>query len=53
MALATLDMLADRGWRAISGDAPEDGLRSIGGNDAVADRTEIFDPFEALLGRVD
>ena len=52
VALATLDMLADRGWRAIAGDGPEDGLRAIGG-DAVADRTETFDPFEALLGRID
>ena len=51
VALATLDMLADRGWQAISGDAPEDGPRAIGG-DAVAPRTETFDPFEALLGRV-
>jgi D-Lysine 5,6-aminomutase TIM-barrel domain of alpha subunit len=52
VALATLDMIADRGWQAISGDAPEGGSRAIGG-DAVADRTETFDPFEALLGRVD
>ena len=48
--LATLDMLADRGWRAIAGDAPDDGpARSLGG-DAVAERTEPFDPFEARSG---
>ena len=52
VALATLDMLADRGWRAIAGDAPEAGRSRAIGGDAVAERTESFDPFEALLGRI-
>jgi hypothetical protein len=53
VALATLDMLADRGWRAIAGDAPEAGRLSAIGGDAVAERTETFDPFDELLGRID
>ncbi len=52
VALATLDLLGDRGWRALAGDALDDSpSRAIGG-DAVAERTEGFDPFEALLGRI-
>ena len=52
VALATLDMLADRGWRAVVGRRPGRWPRRgrIGG-DAVAERTEPFDPFESLLGR--
>lgn len=47
-ALATLDRLADLGWRAVVGDGPAaGGLRALGG-DAVADRTEAFDPLGAL-----
>jgi D-Lysine 5,6-aminomutase TIM-barrel domain of alpha subunit len=51
-ALATLDALADQGWRAVVGDGPasepEGGRpRSLGG-DAVAERTEAFDPLAAL-----
>ena len=47
-ALATLDLLADLGWRAVVGDGPaNDGLGSLGG-DAVAERTEAFDPLGAL-----
>src|SRR6185503_20216679 len=46
-ALATLEALADQGWRAVVGDGPasepEGGRpRSLGG-DAVAERTETFD----------
>jgi hypothetical protein len=51
-ALATLRGLADSGWRAVLGDPPAGPLpradrrgRAIGG-DAVADRTEAFDPLE-------
>ena len=51
VGLATLEMLADRGWGAIAGDAPEEGPRALGG-DAVAERTEAFDPFDELLGRI-
>jgi len=52
-ALATLERLADLGWRAVVGDSPGAadrggaGLRAIGG-DAVAERTESFDPLAAF-----
>ena len=47
-ALTTLDRLADLGWRAVVGDGPAGGgLMALGG-DAVADRTEAFDPLGAL-----
>lgn len=54
-ALATLDRLADLGWRAVVGDPPRrsdhgEGTvarRAIGG-DAVAERTETFDPLAGL-----
>jgi hypothetical protein len=49
-AVATLDALADRGWRAVVGDgvgAGRDASHALGG-DAVAERTESFDPFESL-----
>ena len=44
VALATLEMLAERGWRAVSPDPHEAGPRSIGA-EGVAPRTEAFDPF--------
>ncbi|MBA2300928.1 MAG: hypothetical protein H0W22_09190, partial [Chloroflexi bacterium] len=54
-ALATLDRLADLGWRAVVGEPPPrsdhgEGAvtrRGIGG-DAVAERTESFDPLAGL-----
>jgi hypothetical protein len=51
-ARTTLDRLADLGWRAVVGDAPggvERGgrPRALGG-DAVAERTESFDPLRAI-----
>jgi hypothetical protein len=51
-ALATLERLADIGWRAVVGEpvAAETGvrrLRALGG-DAVAERTETFDPLAVL-----
>jgi hypothetical protein len=55
-ALDVLDRLADRGWRAVVGEplGPDPGVdtrrgraRSIGG-DAVAERTEAFDPLAEL-----
>jgi len=54
-AMATLERLADLGWRAVVGEPPRrsdhgDGAaarRAIGG-DAVAERTESFDPLAAL-----
>ena len=48
-ALATLERLSDLGWRAVVGDTPgpadhgTQGPRALGG-DAVAERTESFDP---------
>ena len=49
-ALATLERLADQGWRTVAGDRPGGGRGSGGGRDAVAERTEAFDPFEGVLG---
>ena len=50
VAVATLDLLVERGWRSVAGDAADVGAaRSLGG-DAVAERTEPFDPFGSLLG---
>jgi hypothetical protein len=54
-ANTTLERLADRGWRAVVGDSPRTAGRSgasgggsaIGG-DAVAERSEAFDPLGAL-----
>ena len=50
VALATLDMLADRGWRAIAGETPDMASARALGGDAVAERTETFDPFASMLG---
>ncbi len=47
-AIATLDLLADRGWEAIAGVVPADGRPRVLGGDAVAPRSEPFDPFAAL-----
>ncbi len=54
-AALTLDGLAELGWRAVLGEPPPPsmtggpprGARSLGG-DAVAERTETFDPLAAL-----
>ena len=50
-AVTTLEQLSEHGWAALSGDpsGPERS-RSMGG-DAIAERTESFDPFTATLGR--
>jgi hypothetical protein len=42
-AAATLERLADRGWRAILGDRLDSAPRGLGA-DAVAERTEAIDP---------
>ncbi len=52
VALATLDMLADRGWRAIAGETQDMASARALGGDAVADRTESFDPFASMLGPI-
>ncbi len=49
-AMATLEQLADQGWRTVAGDGPGAGRAAGGGRDAVAERTEGFDPFESRLG---
>ena len=51
-ASATLERLANLGWRAVAGDGPGPSERAgrpraLGG-DAVAERTEAFDPLAAL-----
>jgi hypothetical protein len=52
-AAGTLDRLADLGWRAVVGDAPGPADQVSGrpralGGDAVAERTEAFDPLAAF-----
>ena len=48
---ATLERLSERGWSALSGDSTSvAGARPIG-SDAIAERTEAFDPFAAALGQ--
>ena len=51
-ALRTLDRLADDGWRAVIGDGPADAADASLGADAVAERSDPFDPLGAELGRV-
>jgi hypothetical protein len=51
-ALRTLDRLADDGWRAVIGDGPADAADGSLGADAVAERSEPFDPLGAELARV-
>jgi hypothetical protein len=48
-AMTTIERLADLGWRAVVGDPPRSPGRARGGTwaiggDAVAERTEAFDP---------
>ena len=51
-ALRTLDRLADDGWRAVIGDGPaEAGTGSLGA-DAVAERSDPFDPLGRELDRI-
>lgn len=54
-AMATLERLSDLGWRAVVGEPPRRGDRGEGvvarvaiGGDAVAERTESFDPLRGL-----
>jgi beta-lysine 5,6-aminomutase alpha subunit len=48
-ALATLEGLAEQGWRTVAGDATGPRSRSAA-RDGATERTETFDPFAALLG---
>jgi D-Lysine 5,6-aminomutase TIM-barrel domain of alpha subunit len=51
-ALATLERLADDGWRSILGDPPGRPERARLGADSVAERTELFDPFQGTIAGV-
>jgi hypothetical protein len=51
-ALRTLDRLADDGWRAVIGDGPAEAADGSLGADAVAERSDPFDPLGRELGRV-
>jgi D-Lysine 5,6-aminomutase TIM-barrel domain of alpha subunit len=51
-ALQTLVRLADDGWRAVIGDGPADAVDLRIGADAVAERSDPFDPLGTELGRV-
>jgi hypothetical protein len=48
-AVATLDVLADHGWRSVLGDSPDGQDQVRLGADSVAERTETFDPFAIAL----
>ena len=51
-ALVLLERLADDGWRAVVGDGPTDPAGARLGADAVAERTEAFDPLTSDLDQV-
>jgi hypothetical protein len=51
-ALRTLERLADDGWRAVIGDGPADAVDIRLGADAVAERSDPFDPLGVELARV-
>jgi hypothetical protein len=50
-ALRTLERLADDGWRAVIGDTPGPGANVRLGADAVAERSDAFDPLARELSR--
>ena len=51
-ALQTLTRLDDDGWRAVIGDGPADAIDLRLGADAVAERSDPFDPLGNELSRV-
>ena len=51
-ALRTLERLADDGWRAVVGDGPGGALDARLGADAIAERSDTFDPLARELSRV-
>ena len=51
-ALRTLERLADDGWRAVVGVGPADRAAAGIGADAVAERSDSFDPLGRELSRV-
>ena len=50
-AAATLDGLAQQGWRTVSGDSPREARGGARGPQTIVERTEPFDPFEPALGK--
>jgi hypothetical protein len=52
IAVRTLEQLADDGWRSVIGDGPSGADASRLGADAVAERSDPFDPLGAELSRV-
>jgi hypothetical protein len=48
-AVATLERLADDGWRSVLGDSPDGADRVRLGADSIAERTETFDPFSTVI----
>ena len=48
-AVATLELLADEGWRSVLGDSLDRPDRAPLGGDSVAERTEMFDPFATVI----
>jgi hypothetical protein len=51
-ALQTLERLADDGWRAVIGDGPADSADVRLGADAIAERSDSFDPLGQELARI-
>jgi hypothetical protein len=51
-AVATLERLANDGWRSVLGEQPGRPDRIRLGADTVAERTEAFDPFEDAIAAV-
>jgi hypothetical protein len=51
-ALRTLEGLADHGWRSVMGDGPTGAEGARLGADAVAERSDPFDPLGSELSRV-
>jgi hypothetical protein len=51
-ALRTLERLADDGWRSVIGDGPAEAADLRLGADAVAERSDAFDPLGQELARV-
>jgi len=49
-ALATLEGLAEHGWRTVAGDPPGGTQARSAVREVVTERTEAFDPFESSLG---
>jgi hypothetical protein len=51
-ALRALDRLADDGWRSVIGDGPAEAVDLRLGADAVAERSDPFDPLGQELAHI-